>query len=266
MTDLALIAGRGRLPVLVAEAAEAVVLPVHGADCDLAGEMPFRLERLASTMDRLRDLGVRRICLAGGVDRPILERALIEPASLPHIERIAARLTGGDGGALAALIEVLEKGGFEITAPQDVVPNLLPEPGVLIGAVSERDTLDAERAATILAATGSLDIGQGCVVAQGLCLAVEAHPGTDWMLASLTGDLAGRRPDPARGAGVAMKAPKPGQDRRVDLPTIGVATIEGVCRAGLAGIVIEAGGVLVPDRAEVIAAARDAELFVWSRP
>ena len=266
MTDLALIAGRGRLPVLVAEAAIAKVTVPRGTACDVPGAHPeFRLERLASIMEGWRETGIRRVCLAGGVDRPVIEPSRIEPASLPMVQRIAATLTGGDGGALAALLSILEEGGFEIVAPQEIRPDLLPEAGVLTGAPSERDRLDAERAAEILRLTGPLDIGQGCVVAQGLCLAVEAHPGTDHMLASLAGDLAGRRPDPSAGAGVMLKAPKPGQDRRVDLPTVGPATIDGAARAGLAGIAVEAGGVLMPDAADSVARAERHGLFLWAR-
>ena len=85
------------------------------------------------------------------------------------------------------------------------------------------------------------DIGQGAVVCRGLVLAVEAQEGTDKMLervARLDGNLRGNRDDRA---GVLAKCLKPGQEERVDLPTIGVATIERAAKAGLAGIVLEAG-------------------------
>ncbi|MEZ5885126.1 MAG: LpxI family protein, partial [Paracoccaceae bacterium] len=101
-------------------------------------------------------------------------------------------------------------------------------------------------------------------VAQGLCLAVEALPGTDAML-----DFAalhqGLRPDPAGARGVFYKAPKPGQDRRIDLPAIGPQTVARAAAAGLAGIAWEAGGVLLLGREKTLAAAQEAGLFLWSR-
>ena len=63
-----------------------------------------------------------------------------------------------------------------------------------------------------------------------------------------------------------FKGPKPGQDRRIDLPAIGPATVAGAAAAGLAGIAVEAGGVMILDRAETIAAADAAGLFLWVRP
>ena len=175
-------------------------------------------------------------------------------------------LKKGDGSALSVLIDFFEGNGFTIVAPQDVRPDLMPHPGVLAGRIGPQDEADAMRAAEILSTTGPLDIGQGCVVARGLCLAVEAHPGTDFMLSYLRGDLNGRRPVTDHGRGLLLKAPKPGQDRRVDLPVIGVETVRGAAEAELGGIAFEAGGVLVPDLPDVVAAAEDAGLFLWCRP
>ncbi len=149
---------------------------------------------------------------------------------------------------------------------------------------------------------GAADIGQALVVAQGQVIAVEAQPGTDWMLASLlarggerlpTGGLfddpfgvaadvfGGPAVMPRRGrdpalppGGVLYKAPKPGQDLRADLPAIGPETVRGAAAAELEGIVIEAGGVMLLDRAATVAAAdREATvaaadaagLFLWVR-
>ena len=267
MTDVALIAGRGRLPVLVAEAAGPAVYAAGDAAVEAPGVRGrFRLERAASFLGALSEQGIRRICLAGGVDRPVIDEGAIEPASVPLIERLASVMTEGDDAALRALLDYFEEAGFEIVPPHALRPDLLPEPGLLTGEIGPRDEADAARAAEILSATGALDIGQGCVVAQGLCLAVEAHPGTDFMLAGLTGDLAGRRPPPERGRGLLMKAPKPDQDRRVDLPVIGAETVRLAARAGLGGIAFEAGGVMVPNREDTVRAAEAEGLFLWCRP
>jgi DUF1009 family protein len=137
-------------------------------------------------------------------------------------------------------------------------------PRGLLGAVapSAEARADAERALEVARAIGRLDVGQAAVVCRGLVLAVEAQEGTDAMLAR-TAEL----PEPLRGApgapaGVLAKAPKPIQETRVDLPTIGLATVQAVARAGLAGIVGEAGRLLVLDREAVIALADELGVFV----
>jgi len=115
-------------------------------------------------------------------------------------------------------------------------------------------------------AVGRLDIGQAAVSARGLILAVEAQEGTDAMLrrcADLPAALRGTAQAPV---GVLAKAPKPNQDRRIDLPTIGVATLIAAARAGLAGVVGEAGALLVVDREAVIRTADELGLFVVGLP
>ena len=110
---------------------------------------------------------------------------------------------------------------------------------------------------------GALDIGQAVVVANGLVLAVEAQEGTDAMLQRCADLPRALRSHAAAAAGVLAKAVKPIQDRRVDLPTIGPATIEAAARAGLVGVVGEAGALLVVDRDQVIQTADDLGLFVF---
>jgi hypothetical protein len=99
-------------------------------------------------------------------------------------------------------------------------------------------------------------------VAGGLVLAVEAQEGTDAMLLRVAGLPPAIRGSPDDRRGVLVKRAKPQQERRIDLPTIGVRTIEGAARAGLAGVAVEAGGALVVDRAAVAAAGDAAGVFV----
>ena len=92
----------------------------------------------------------------------------------------------------------------------------------------------------------------------GQALALEGSFGTDWMLDSLTHRSDG-------GGGILYKAPKPGQDRRIDLPTIGPETVRAASAAKLDGIVIEAGGVMLLDLDETVRSAEDCGLFIWAR-
>ena len=263
---LALIAGRGRLPALVAAAAPgALVCEMEGAPSDAPGErLRWRVERLGTLLGGLRERGVEAVCLCGALHRPALDLAAVDGETLPLLGRIAAALPQGDGATLRAAVALFEEAGLTVLAPDRIRPDLLPPEGVLEGEVSEGARRDAERAAAILRALGEADVGQGCVVAQGQCLAVEAWPGTDHMLGVVAG-LGSRRPDPGRGGGLLMKAPKLGQDRRVDLPAIGPETMREAAAAGLAGVAVEAGGVMALDLDATRRAAREAELFLWVR-
>jgi len=170
----------------------------------------------------------------------------------------------GDDATLRVVIELFEEFGFSVVGVEEVAPALLPAVGVLAGSVSPRDEADAARAAAIVAALGAVDVGQGAVVAQGLCLGVEALAGTDALLAQVAG-IGALRPDPARGKGVFYKAAKPGQDRRIDLPTIGPETLRGVAAAGLGGMAFQAGSVICLDLDEMRALAGELGLFLWAR-
>jgi hypothetical protein len=132
---------------------------------------------------------------------------------------------------------------------------------VLAGKLSAFAEADAARAEAIVAALGAVDVGQACVVARGLCLAVEALPGTDAMLAQVAALPEALRPK----GGLLYKAAKPGQDRRLDLPALGVETIKGAAAAGLAGIAFQAGSVICLDLPAMQAEAVARGLFLWAR-
>ncbi len=111
----------------------------------------------------------------------------------------------------------------------------------------------------------AVDVGQAAVVAQGLCLGIEALPGTDALLDFVAATGGRLRPDPNGARGLLYKAPKPGQDLRADMPSVGPETVRRAAAAGLGGIAWAAGGVLVLERDETIAQAQAAGLFLWSR-
>jgi DUF1009 family protein len=263
----AVIAGRGGLAAIVAAALERpLVAALQGFAPDgLTPDLMFRVERLVPFLDHLAEQGVTRVVFAGAVQRPRLDPALFDPATARLVPQLLAAMQGGDDAALRGVIALFEEQGLEVVGVDQVAPDLVPGPGILAGAVTDGDRRDAARAALIVQALGAVDVGQGAVVAQGLCLGVEALPGTDALLDFVARTGAALRPDPKGARGVLYKAPKPGQDRRVDLPAIGPGTVAQAAAAGLAGIAWEAGGILLLDRAATIAAAEDAGLFLWSR-
>ena len=127
---------------------------------------------------------------------------------------------------------------------------------------SAQELRDTERAFDILSALSPVDVGQGCAVAGGLCLGIETLQGTDATLR-----FVGETPEALRHGqrGVYVKAAKRGQDLRVDMPAVGPATIDAVAAAGLAGLVIEAGRVMVLERAETLAKAEALGVFLSVR-
>ncbi len=268
MTRTAIIAGKGRLPAAVAGVLDAPLI------CALDGFAPdgvqvditFRIERLVPFLRALGDAGVDKVTFAGAVQRPRLDPALFDPATAQLVPRLLAAMQAGDDATLREVIALFEEADFAVVGTADIAPALVPGAGVLAGALTAPDERDAARAAAIVAALGAVDVGQGAVVQQGLCLGVEALPGTDAMLAGVAALPTGLRPDPARGRGLFYKAPKPGQDCRIDLPAIGPATVARVAAAGLGGIAWQAGAVICLDLPQMVQAADDAGLYLWARP
>ncbi|MCB1363045.1 MAG: UDP-2,3-diacylglucosamine diphosphatase LpxI [Rhodobacteraceae bacterium] len=263
---LALIAGQGRLPAVLA-AAQAGAQGDRPLVCALEGFAPeglavdirFRLETLGTLIGDLRARGVRRVCMAGAVRRMTIDPGLIDAATRPLVPILQRAQAGGDDAALRAVIAVFEQAGLHIVAAHEVAPDLLPPPGCATRAQPDEGArADAVRAQAIVAAMGRADTGQSCAVLKGQALAIEGVFGTDWMLSSL-------RARPDSGGGILYKAPKPAQDRRADLPAIGPETVPGAQAAGLGGIVIEAGGVIVLDRAQVLEDCDRRGLFLWVR-
>jgi UDP-2,3-diacylglucosamine hydrolase len=272
LSGLAIIAGRGNLPRLLAEESQRsgrpyVVVHIAGMTLDwLDGHklIQAQFERFGALFDALRTADCASVVFAGGVDRPDLDVARLDAKTQEILPQLAVKLAGGDGGTLQAVAEVFEAEGFRIEAAHDVLAGLLAPEGV-IGkfAPSEADLTDIARAAEIATALGAVDVGQGAVVAQGLCLGVESLQGTDAMLdfVARSGDL---RPDPDGARGVLFKGVKPGQDRRMDMPAIGPDTVENAAKAGLGGVAVRA--VLILERDKTVAAADRLGLFLYGLP
>lgn len=272
MSRIALVSGRGELPGLLANRMSAegrapVLAELEGFEglSRAAGDVVrFRLERLVPFLDHLQDLGVTQAVFAGGVHRPRLDPALIDAATMQLLPRIMAAMQQGDDGTLREVIALMGEWGIEVVGAQDICPDLVAQPGMIGTATpTAADKRDAARGFKILHALGAADIGQGCVVSAGQCLAVEALPGTDAMLAHLAALRAAGTGLPE--GGVFCKAPKPGQDRRIDLPALGPDTVSAVHAAGLRGIAFEAGGVLLIDRSGMEARAKELDVFLWAR-
>lgn len=264
MTKTAIIAGEGGLaPAIAAHLPGAPVYALEGFAPPIPAES-FRLERLVPFLDHLLDQGVTRVVFAGAVRRPALDPEQFDPRTAQLVPRILGAMQSGDDAALRTVLDIFEESGITVSGIEEIAPDLIPAAGHLTGEPSTSDEQDAARASEIVAALGPLDLGQGCVVAQGLCITIETLPGTAAML-DFAAQHRSLRANPKGGRGVFYKAPKPGQDRRIDLPTIGPDTVDQAAHAGLAGIAWAAGSVILLDRDEAIRRADRAGLFLWSR-
>ena len=269
---LAIVAGGGDLPRRVAEQARRsgrnpLVVGLKGfVDPALTAEFggpELSVGELGRLIQLMRKEGCAEMVFAGSLKRPDFSSLKLDLKGVQSLPRILAAAKKGDDALLRAVMDVFEEAGFRIIGADDVLDDLRVGPGPL-GAIAPKPEhwLDIRRAAEVAKVSGSLEIGQGAVSCAGLILAVEAQEGTDRMLARIPELVEEIRGTPANRRGVLAKAAKPQQERRIDLPTIGLTTVAGADKAGLAGIAVEAGAALVVDREKVAAAADAAGIFI----
>lgn len=274
-SPLGLIAGLGELPVAIAENAVSTgqgiyVLRLKGFEEPRLAAYPgsvVGLGEVGTVIDRLKAAGCQDVVFAGNVSRPDFRNLKLDLKGIALLPKVIAEARRGDDALLRVLVSEFERNGFRVIGSDAAHASLLAPEGHIAGpSPSARDLQDIEVAARVAAAAGALDIGQGCVVCDGLVLAVEAQEGTDEMLrrcanlpAAIRGSLTDRR-------GVLVKRPKPVQERRIDLPTTGVSTIELAAAAGLAGIAIEARGALMLNRPIMEKRAAELGVFIFGFP
>jgi len=268
---LAIVAGGGGFPAAVAEAAQAqgrtilLLLMTGFADPSLERfpHIWFRLGSLGTVAAKARAAGVRDVVMVGTLTRPRLRDLGLDWTMVRLLPRIARLLKGGDNHLLSGVLALVAEQGFRLVGAHEVVPGLLLPEGQL-GKIAPTPTQSSDIALglQVIRTLGPFDVGQGVIVVEGLVAAVEAAEGTDAMLARYGAMRESGRLRFSRGKGALVKAPKPQQDRRVDLPSLGPGTVAEAAKAGLAGIAFEAGGVIVPDPQELIRAADAAGLFV----
>lgn len=270
--SLAIICGGGNLPAAVAQAVlrngrRPVMFGIKGwADPDV-------IERYAHQWIALGQLGrllhlarlerCREAVFIGSLLRPPLGKIRLDWPTICALPRIFRAFRGGDDQLLKGVAAIVEQGGLRIVGLEAVAPEIfVPEGALTRCQPTDRDKADIARALEVIAALGPFDVGQAAIVADNHVLAVEAAEGTDNMLVRIAEMRDQQRVTTPLGRGVLVKSPKPGQDRRFDLPAIGPQTVANVARAGLAGVAVTAGSTLIAAPAAVIAAADRAGVFL----
>lgn len=269
---LAIICGGGSLPIAVAEQVAArgrqvVLFPLHGAAEGLPVERYenhwIYIGQIGKFLRLARAEGCRDVVCIGALVRPSIWQVHPDLVGLSYLPTVLRAFRGGDNHLLSTMAKVFEDAGLHLWGAHEVAPQILVPQGSL-GRVrpSDRDRADIALALDYLRAAGPFDVGQAVVVAGRHVLAVEAAEGTDAMLARVAEMRANGRVRAPAVTGVLVKAPKPGQDRRFDLPSIGPKTVAGAAHAGLAGIAVIAGETIAAEPAELVAQADRAGLFV----
>jgi len=269
---LGIIAGQGGLPLSIANSVTAkgksvFCVRIEGiADNALdvfAGET-VNLGALGAMFAALREAGCRDVLFAGYITRPDFAAIAFDDAGQALLPEILKAAATGDNAVLGVFISAFEAAGFKVVGGQEAYPDLLCPQGCLTQRTPEKaDMQDMEKAFSAAEIIGAADIGQGCVVRGGLVLAVEAQEGTDAMI-----DRAGQLKTAygqgtSNAGGVLAKRAKRHQDIRIDLPTIGIQTIERAKAARLSGIGLEARACLIIDQDAVIKAADEAGIFIY---
>jgi DUF1009 family protein len=275
MTTLGIIAGGGDLPRAVAESArkdgrDVFVVSLTGDANDWTAQFPHEQVSLGEMGKALRSLSVHKcqdVIFAGRVDRPRFTDLRLDTKGALVAPRIAAAALRGDDALLRAVVDVFEKEGHRVLGIAEAAPSLVVREGSVGRNRPSAEALqDIKKGFQVVARMGELDIGQAAAVCDGLVLAVEAAEGTDAMLERIAALPERLRGTPNKRRGALVKAPKPIQDRKTDLPVIGIRTIANAAAAGLAGVALEADGALIVDREDVVRAADAAGLFIVGVP
>ena len=263
---LGIIAGGGSIPRILIDYAKNheipyFVLAIEGnADRaifdDSINHKWIRIGQAGTGFKFLRDEGVQDVVMIGTIHRPTFSELMPDLRTTAFFTKLGLRALGDDG-ILRALVKEIETENIKVVGVHEIMPDLLVKEGLLTKVKPDKQALvDIERGIEVDITLGSLDVGQSVIVQQGLVLGVEGIEGTDELIRRCANY---RRKGTG---GVLVKLRKLQQDMRIDLPTIGVTTIENAHKAGLRGIAVHAGNALIVDEQRVIELANKYKMFV----
>jgi DUF1009 family protein len=268
MKKLGVIAGNGMMPVEAIKYFIRNNIPIF-----VVGLEPFciaeeiakaphifvKIGEIGKLLKAFRDNDVEDIIFAGGIDRPSLKELIPDWEGVKIVAKLAMKKKSDDN-LFRAVIDEIERRGFRIIGIQDVIPEMLCGENIYTKTKPTKDDLnDIERGWTVAKAIGAVDVGQAVVVQDGLILAMEAIEGTNLMLERAASLRRGKKKL------IMVKVLKPGQEMRVDLPAIGLQTVELFIKYGIAGIAVEAGCSLFIEKDAVIKKANENGIFIIGR-
>ena len=265
-SPLGIIAGSGELPRQLVEAClkngrnffiVGIENETSAAILENAPHVVIRLGAIGMAFEHLHHHGVEELVLAGKINRPSISGLVPDKMGAKLLSRLGLSLFGGDAKIFKTIIVFLEEEGFRVIGIEDILKDFISPEGPLGRQIPDKQSQsDIELGVHVVREIGALDIGQAVIVKNGLVLGIEAAEGTDALIVRC-GELRGE----GKG-GVLVKARKPIQEERVDLPTIGPKTMELLHKSGFSGVAVESKHSLIVDRKEVIRMADALGLFI----
>jgi UDP-2,3-diacylglucosamine hydrolase len=274
---IGLIAGNGKFPFLVLDAARAQGFEVIVAaikeetspeieSCSAAAVHWVSLGELSKLIETFQREGVRRAIMAGQVKHKQIFSAIRPDWRLAKL--LLSLTTRNTDSLLGAVAKVLAEEGITLESSTALLEPLLVKPGILTKrAPSDQERKNIEYGRAVATQVAQHDIGQTVVIAESACIAVEAMEGTDATIAragEIMRSLHGKASTLSRALTV-VKIAKPNQDMRFDVPVIGVKTIEVMHAAGATCLAVDAGKCLLLDGQKVIDAAEAAGITFVAR-
>ncbi len=271
---MAILAAGGAFPRLLAERLIGQGRAVHllllrGFAEDSLTAFPHtwvRIAQLGGILAAARRAGCKDLTFIGSLVRPALGLHMLpDLTALRQLPVILAAYRGGDDHLLSAIGRLFEREGFRLVGVHEWMPELLAPLGQWGGvALDDEDRADLAMARAALAALGPFDVGQALVISRNHIVAIEGVEGTDGLLQRIAQMRQNGRLAAWRGRrGLLVKAPKPGQEQRLDLPAIGPRTIEHAKAAGLKGLAVASGQTLVLDMPQMLSKADAAGLALF---
>ena len=264
---LGLIAGTGILPNLIINECksrnrEVVVVSFEGENRNttISHEHLYvqPIGAIGKSIKILKENKCNEVVLAGGFKRPSLK-------SITGLDWTGAKLMSkiarskGDDDSLREVIKEIEKSGLNVVGLNEVLPSSIIESG-LTGSIpiTKENDKDIKLGIDLLKTISKYDIGQSVVVDAGRIVGIEGHEGTEALIKRCSVFKSNLNQP------ILIKSTKVGQDRRVDLPTVGEDTVNQLHQAGFIGLAIEAGSSIVLNKDRVINLANKANIFILS--
>ena len=261
-SDLAIISGSGKLPLLIKKAYKnAINITFNNPEKEYENKvLKCEFEKLGFLLDSLKKNRIRRVVMAGAINRPQFDQSKLDEYTASIMPTLSAKLVQGDNELLSFIADEFEKKGYEIVGASEILPNLILKPGFLCGTPYEFIKRDIHKADRILKLLSPEDIGQGIVIEKGLVIGIETLQGTNALLRF----VAKTSPHLRRGniGGIFVKRPKANQDLRFDMPVIGPETIKLAFEAGLRGLVVSPHSVIILDKEKCIQIAEANDFFI----
>ena len=260
--SIALVAGRGVLPVEIARKLSAMQKPglimTLGGDVEslslYAGKLTeMRTPNLGKAIREMKSYGADKLIMAGVIPKKLMYSITLLFDTLSR--KVLRNSLHDDHSLLGEIVKACEEAGISVIPYWQILPEFIASAGRLSSrSLTKSEISDINYAREILRVTLPCSFGQAVCVAGGAVVAVEAMEGTDKMI-QRAGEISGR--------GVIVKMMKPGQDMRYDLPTVGTMTLENMHEAGLTCLAVEAGKTLILEPEKFFALAEKYDIAVW---